>query len=155
MEHDQSGADEASALLTAYDRFRHADLARQARVRSKTGMGDNELRLVRYLLAAQRDGADVRPSAISRYLGISSASTTALLDRLERAGTLQRVNDPTDRRSILITPTATAAATLAATVDEYEQRVTGLAEDLDEVARRIVIDFLDSLTEVAEETAVR
>jgi len=154
MDHDQREADEASALLSAYDRARHADLARQARVRSKTGMGDNELRLVRYLLSAQRDGTDVKPSAISRYLGISSASTTALLDRLERAGTLQRVSNPTDRRSVLITPTPSAAATLSATVDEYERRVTQLAEDLDDASRRTIIDFLESVADVAEEVAV-
>lgn len=155
MDHDQHRADEASAVLSAYDRLRHADIARQARVRSKTGMGDNELRLVRYLLTAKRDGLDVKPSAISRYLGISSASTTALLDRLERAGTLERVSHPTDRRSVLITPTATAAETLAATVDDYERRVTDLAADLDDEVRPAVIDFLESLAEVAEESAVR
>jgi DNA-binding MarR family transcriptional regulator len=39
---------------------------------------------------------------LSRGTGLSSAATTALIDRLERKGFVQRVRDSTDRRRVLV-----------------------------------------------------
>ena len=72
------------AVLRAYERFRAADTAMLARVRSRTGLSENELAILRFLLREREDAHHVKPSEIARHLGISSASTTALLDRLDR-----------------------------------------------------------------------
>jgi len=144
----------ASSVMEALRGYRAAEVAMRRRTRQSMDMGENELLVLRYLMRARKTGEPVTPANLARYLGITSASTTALLDRLERAGTLQRVSNPTDRRSVLITPTPSAAATLSATVDEYERRVTQLAEDLDDASRRTIIDFLESVADVAEEVAV-
>jgi DNA-binding MarR family transcriptional regulator len=42
------------------------------------------------------------PSELSRYTGLSSGSTTAMIDRLEKSGLVQRQSNPKDRRGILI-----------------------------------------------------
>jgi DNA-binding MarR family transcriptional regulator len=44
----------------------------------------------------------LRPADISEHLGISSGSTTELLDRLETAGHIRRSPHPTDRRRVLV-----------------------------------------------------
>lgn len=44
----------------------------------------------------------LRPTDISEHLGISTGSTTELLDRLEAAGHLRRSPHPTDRRRVLV-----------------------------------------------------
>src|SRR5689334_6390488 len=44
------------------------------------------------------------PSELARYTGLSSGATTAMLDRLERGGLIQRKPNPDDRRGTLIIP---------------------------------------------------
>lgn len=52
---------------------------------------------------------------LARRLGVSSPATTVLVDRLERAGHVERVRDPVDRRRVRVTDTAAGrAATLHA-----------------------------------------
>lgn len=153
MNQDSNQAESADDVVSAYNRFRTADLARQARVRATTGLGDNELRVLQFLLRAQQEGRDVMPSEIARHIGISSASTTALLDRLARGGSLQRVSHPTDRRSILITLTPAAERVVTDTVDVMERRIDQVAAALDRGARAQVAEFFDALTAASDAVA--
>ena len=144
---DETQTVDSDALVAAYERFRRADAAFYQRIRSVTAMGDNELRVVQYVLQAHRQGREVKPTEIARHLGVSSASTTALLDRLERAGSLQRLSHPTDRRSILIAPTAEVEARLSATVEEYGRRLAQLSTQLSDQDRAAVEGFLGALSD--------
>ncbi|CAI9387038.1 MarR family transcriptional regulator [Microbacterium sp. T2.11-28] len=141
------------AVLAAYHRFRDADSAMALRIRSETGMSDNEIAIIRYLLRERSDEHEVMPSQISRHLGISSASTTALIDRLERAGMVERISHPTDRRSILVAATDLAAERIASTHDAFEQRLLDLTSNLGDVERHDVIAYLTALAEAADATA--
>src|SRR3954469_8162306 len=42
------------------------------------------------------------PSELSKYTGLSSGSTTAMIDRLEKSGLVKRQNNPRDRRGTLV-----------------------------------------------------
>lgn len=42
------------------------------------------------------------PSELSSYTGLSSGSTTAMIDRLEKSGLVKRQNNPDDRRGTLV-----------------------------------------------------
>jgi DNA-binding MarR family transcriptional regulator len=42
------------------------------------------------------------PSELSRYTGLSSGSTTAMIDRLEQSGLVKRQSNPDDRRGTLV-----------------------------------------------------
>ena len=55
-----------------------------------------------------------KPSEVSRYTGLTSGATTALLDRLEKAGFIERRPNPNDRRGTLIVPAEGAAEKVAA-----------------------------------------
>jgi DNA-binding MarR family transcriptional regulator len=55
-----------------------------------------------------------KPSEVSRYTGLTSGATTALLDRLEKAGFIARRPNPDDRRGTLIVPAEGAAKKVAA-----------------------------------------
>ncbi|MGY5775249.1 MarR family winged helix-turn-helix transcriptional regulator [Rhizobium sp. LEGMi135b] len=48
------------------------------------------------------DKRPMSPTEINSYLGLTSGSGTALLDRLEKAGYIRRIPNPRDRRSIAI-----------------------------------------------------
>lgn len=49
------------------------------------------------------------PSELSKYTGLSSGSTTVMIDRLEKSGLVKRQNNPDDRRGILVVITEQAA----------------------------------------------
>jgi DNA-binding MarR family transcriptional regulator len=53
------------------------------------------------------------PSEVSRYTGLTSGATTALLDRLEKAGFIERQPNPDDRRGTLIVAVKGAAEKVA------------------------------------------
>ena len=42
------------------------------------------------------------PTELARLTGLTTGSTTAMLDRLEKASFIRRVPHPTDRRSVLV-----------------------------------------------------
>ena len=140
-------------VLDSLARFRTSDAQMHQRVRATTTLGENEMRILSYLLRQHRDGNVVKPSEISRHLAISSASTTALLDRLERQGSVERISHPTDRRSILIAPTARAAGDVADIVDAFQTRVTEAIEALGDEGRASVLRFLDAVADAADDIA--
>lgn len=74
-------------------------------LRHRLGLGANDIVVLRLLLAAEDGDELVRPSEISRALAISSAATTALIDRLESRGYLERRPHESDRRSIRLSAT--------------------------------------------------
>jgi len=57
--------------------------------------------LVRVVAAEGLTGAEIR-----RILGVSSSSVTELADRLERAGMVARTRPQSDRRLVVLQPTA-------------------------------------------------
>lgn len=71
------------------------------------------------------------PAELSARLGISTGSGTELVDRLERAGHLERRRDPTDRRRVAlhVSPRAVGAvltelAPLFASLDALQDELT-------------------------------
>lgn len=42
------------------------------------------------------------PSELSKYTGLSSGSTTAMIDRLQKSGLVRRQDNPADRRGTLV-----------------------------------------------------
>jgi DNA-binding MarR family transcriptional regulator len=79
---------------------------------------------------------------LARRLGIRTASATVLVDRLERAGHVERVRDTADRRRVVLTETAAArAASYAAwspVIREIDEVCRALSEDEKEFARDLL-----------------
>ena len=75
-----------------------------------TGLGPTDVRALIRLLDHERAGTAASPSVLARELGLTTASTTVLLDRLERAGHVRRVPRTDDRRRVDLTVTDSAKA---------------------------------------------
>jgi DNA-binding MarR family transcriptional regulator len=75
---------------------------------SANGLHVTDLRAIVELLDAERAGQPASPGWLGRRLGLGSAAVTAVVDRLERLGHVQRESDPADRRRVrlLVTPAA-------------------------------------------------
>lgn len=67
-------------------------------------LGSNEMRALVIIMDSVRSGDPISPKQLSLQLDITTASVTALLDRLESVGHVRRDKHPTDRRSICLWP---------------------------------------------------
>ncbi|GAC67255.1 MarR family winged helix-turn-helix transcriptional regulator [Gordonia soli] len=70
------------------------------------GLHTTDVRALIALLDLARAGRPATPGVLAGELGdLNSATTTALVDRLERAGLVRRGRDVTDRRRVLLSVT--------------------------------------------------
>lgn len=67
-----------------------------------------DVRALICLLDAERSGHPATPGWLGEQLGLTSASVTALVDRMEASGHVQRQRHPQDRRSVLLEVTPEA-----------------------------------------------
>jgi DNA-binding MarR family transcriptional regulator len=82
--------------------FRQAT-ALAAAITEASGLHQTDVAALRALDAAVSEPVTV--SRLGSELGLSSGAVTALVDRLERHGMVQRTRDPTDRRRVHVTLT--------------------------------------------------
>lgn len=87
------------------------------------------------------------PGELATRLHISTAATTAVIDRMSERGHVLRAPHPTDRRSFLISPSATAITqTLTALrplFNDAERVVQALAPE----EQQAVVRYLDAMLE--------
>ena len=77
------------------------ELSRAAFARAH-GLHDTDVRALIHLLDADRAGVPATPGWLGARLGLTSPSTTALIDRLESAGHVVRERSSADRRKVEI-----------------------------------------------------
>ncbi|RZT86917.1 DNA-binding MarR family transcriptional regulator [Pseudonocardia sediminis] len=87
-------------------------------------------------------------TALAGRLGVTLAATTILVDRLERAGHVERVRDSTDRRRVTLTETAAARTTALTAWRPTIEDIDEVCRTLTESERELVLDLLARLTEV-------
>lgn len=145
--------DEAAngAVLQALRSYRAAEMAMRRRTQRSMEMGENELLVLRYLARASKRDEPVTPVHLARYLGITSASTTALLDRLSRSGHITRMANPADRRSILITSSAKAEEEVRHTLSAMHARMMDVVRPMTASDRASVIGFLQAMRDAVDE----
>jgi DNA-binding MarR family transcriptional regulator len=75
------------------------------------GLNRTDVRALVAIMDAARSGRPMTAGGLGAAVELSSASVTALVDRLERAGHLRRVRDAADRRRVVLemSPSAMAA----------------------------------------------
>jgi DNA-binding MarR family transcriptional regulator len=66
------------------------------------------------VMQGDRAGTPLTPGELGQRLGMSSGATTAVVDRLERAGHVRRVRDERDRRRLTLHRAANAHALINA-----------------------------------------
>ncbi|MBQ9917031.1 MarR family winged helix-turn-helix transcriptional regulator [Microbacterium sp. NPDC016588] len=109
------------------------------------GIGPNDAKVLRFLLDREDDDEPVTPRLLAEMLGISSAATTALIDRLADAGWVERVPFPGDRRSIVVRATIDAASPARHLLAVRRSSVAEAASRLGADERRVVAEFLDEV----------
>lgn len=135
----------AVALLQSFRLYRAAESAMRRRTRSEMRMGENDLLALRYLLKANREERLVSPHELARYLGVSTASMTAMVDRLVRSGHVRKEPHPSDRRSVVVVPTPESDDDVRRTLGQMHTRMLDAVIDMSPEESRIVVECLERL----------
>ena len=83
------------------------------------------------------------PSELARHTGLTSGATTAMLDRLEKAGLIERRPNPNDRRGTLIAPAQSSAEKAASWFESARNAQDELILSYSESELEIVADVFE------------
>lgn len=108
------------------------------------GLAPSDLLALEHLFAEGPLG----PADIASRLGMTTPAATALVDRLERLGHVERRPHPTDRRRLEVVPTPQAEAAAYAAIAEMIEGMAEVGASLTPAERAVVARYLDGATAV-------
>ena len=91
------------------------------------------------------------PSELARHTGLTSGATTAMLDRLEKAGFIERRPNPDDRRGTLILPAKSSAERAASWFESARKAQGELISSYSEKELEIIADVFERFTKLWEQ----
>ena len=80
---------------------------------------------------------------IARHTGLTSGAVTALIDRLERLGLVERAADPADRRKVLVRVREDRIGPIAALYAPLEKAMQALLAGYSKEELKLLIDFAE------------
>jgi DNA-binding MarR family transcriptional regulator len=143
----RSGAEVAANLVRAADALL-AEIDRRRRSIADLSPGAFQL-----LAVLEGAGEPLAPHTIAERLLVSSASTTSLLDTLERRGLVERRAHPTDRRKALVHLTDEARDIVDRMLPVVHAAATEAVAELSEAEREQLISSLTSVRHQVAELA--
>ena len=114
----------------------------EASLARRLDLGPTDLAAMTHLTFAP---APIGPRELSGRLGITPGATTELVDRLERAGHLERRRDTQDRRRVQLHPSAATLGEVAGALDPLLGALDRDAARLDAHDRAVVVGYLDEV----------
>jgi DNA-binding MarR family transcriptional regulator len=91
------------------------------------------------------------PSELARYTGLTTGSTTAMLDRLEKARFIRRKPNPKDRRGVLIQINERYTKQVGPLVSGIQKAQTELIASYSDRELETIADFLTRFTKNVNE----
>lgn len=88
------------------------------------------------------------PSELARHTGLTSGATTAMLDRLENAGMIERKPNPNDRRGFLIAPAESSATKAASWFESARKAQDELISSYTAAELEIISDVFERFTKL-------
>ncbi|MET3565211.1 DNA-binding transcriptional regulator, MarR family [Leifsonia sp. 98AMF] len=157
MKHEPETPRPDTAVLEALQVYRAAEAAMRRRTGAAMGIGENDLLALRLILDNTSAGRPTFAKDISAYLGVSSASTTLLIDRLVRDGFVERRQSTVDKRSVELVPTLAAQGDtgplLAAAQEQIAAATAELSPDEAETVTRFLTKMRQTVDRIAAERA--
>jgi DNA-binding MarR family transcriptional regulator len=92
------------------------------------------------------------PTELARALGISTAASTVVVDRLTKVGHVTRERHPTDRRAVTVVP---AQASVAKAFEHLMPMIMGINQVMDDFTpeqRETITDYLRKVVHVYRES---
>lgn len=97
------------------------------------------------VMASLRRGEAATPGKLGQELNLSSPATTALIDRLDRAGHITRRRSETDRRQVNLDVTPLARETGKALFGPLNQHLGAVAASYSDEEKELVTRFMSEI----------
>jgi DNA-binding MarR family transcriptional regulator len=133
---------EGSGTLSALEELIQAAAAVEPAVARRAGLSTSELQALRHLVDGSRG-----PVELAHLLGVTSAASSGVVDRLVARGHVQRRPHPADRRRTQVEVTASGHQEIEALWEPMQTRLAEVDASLDEDERTIVRRYLDRVTD--------
>ncbi|HMD90885.1 MAG TPA: MarR family transcriptional regulator [Anaerolineaceae bacterium] len=91
------------------------------------------------------------PTELARYTGLTSGATTAMLDRLEKGGFIERRPNPDDRRGTLIVLVKSGAEKVAKWFAPVGKAQEELISNYSEEELQLISDFFERYAKIWEQ----
>ncbi|MGM7679601.1 MarR family winged helix-turn-helix transcriptional regulator [Microbacterium sp. A94] len=137
---------QVTRVMAALGALREAEQRLSEASRRYMKLNETDMRALHFLIVCSNRGTIATPGAIAQHLNISSASTTKLLDRLEKGAHIVRSPHPTDRRALAITITPETYEAAMETVGRQQAKRFYSGARLNSDEREVVIRFLEDMT---------
>jgi len=126
------------ALLAVRDYGVNLTLFRNA-MNEWAGLNATDMECLRFLFVKNIS----TPSELARQTGLTTGATTAMLDRLEKAGLIERQPNPNDRRGTWITPAKSAVEKAASWFESARNAQEALISSYSESELEIICDVFE------------
>ncbi|MET9324021.1 MarR family transcriptional regulator [Streptomyces sp. NPDC003038] len=150
---DEWSRAELLARVVTESQRHHADysLFNQA-LADHVGLHPTDMQCIALL---DREPAPVSTGDIARLTGLTSGSATRLVDRLVKAGIVERHTDPNDRRRSLVSLAPEARERVDAAWDTPGRAFGAVLEDYSDTELAVIADYLHRAAEVGRAQAKR
>lgn len=142
----QQDLDQISELMNALGDLRRTERDLSEASRRFMKLNETDMRAIHYLTLCANQNVVATPGSIARHLGISTASTTKLLNRLQAGGHTTRSEHPSDRRALAVSVTQKTHQAAIETVGRQQAKRIHAAARLSPQEREIVIGFVRDMT---------
>ena len=114
------------------------------------GLHPTDMAALIAVMEAEAGGAPLTAGGLAARLRLSSAATTAVVDRLERAGHLTRDRSHADRRRVELRYSPPAMALAREFFGPLGARTDRLMAEFDDAELAVVLRFVDGMTDAVE-----
>lgn len=133
---------EARVMMAARENNISAILFRNS-IRHRVGLNITDSECLSFLAIK----GIMTPKEISHYTGLTTGSTTAMLDRLEQAEFIRRKPNPDDRRGALIEIHEKWTQTVSPMVSGIQKAQSELIASYSDAELEVIADFLTRFTD--------
>jgi MarR family transcriptional regulator, organic hydroperoxide resistance regulator len=145
----QAATADLDAFSEALQEFFRA--ARRARGRAASRISPDGISLAQYHLLEPLRNGPLTNRQLAEFAGVAAPTVTRTVDVLASRGLVSRLDDPADRRAVLISLTAAGRKALATKLREYDGVRRRIAATLEPHEQRVATDLLRRLAEGIEE----
>jgi DNA-binding MarR family transcriptional regulator len=96
---------------------------------------------------------ELTPRELGERLSLTSGAVTAVIDRLERGGWVERSPNPRDRRSVVVRMTEQSIEACVRIYVPFSEALARLAAELPADSREALTEFLQGAADIAAEHA--
>ena len=117
----------------------------------KLGINGTDMECLGYLLSKRISS----PTELAKYTGLSSGATTAMLDRLEKGGFIERRPNPADRRGTLIVLAKSGAEKVAPWFAPVGKAQEKLISNCSEEELQLISGFFEQYAKIWEQERMK